>query len=196
MGVRRRRWTVLRLGIGIGVAIVGILGVWPSSVGANTHQEPGIGSSVTAWKRAYGESSARGTPCPMPINCFGPMVHNVDSGRTFRFTAITTTAGVATGFTENFPKNTRATTAIAEIMRTMPRDATRTPVIVDTNGGSCAMFNVTSRTLGKERKIGDSQGVVGVELINGTAYRNLGYSSTNVQMATVVAAATNPADSC
>lgn len=132
----------------------------------------------------------------MPINCFGPMVHNADSGRTFMFTATTTTAGVATGFTENFPNKTKATTAIAEIMRTMPRDATQTPVIVDTNGGSCGMFNVTSRILGKERKIGDPQGVVGVELVNGTANRQPGYSTTNVQTATLVTAATNPANSC
>ena len=124
------------------------------------------------------------------------MVHNSGSGRTFLFTAVTTTAGVATGFTENFPKNTKATTAIAKIMRTMPRDATRTPVIVDTNGGSCGMFNVTSRTLGKVHKIGDSEGVVGVELLHAAANGNSVYSTTNVQTATLVAAATNPADDC
>ena len=196
MGVRHRRWTAIRLAAGIGVAIVGILGAWPGSVGAKTHEEPGIGSSVALWQRAYGESSGPGTPCATHNSCFGRIVHNADNGRTYVFTAVTVTARVITGFTESFPKNTTATTALAEIMRTMPRNATRTPVIVDPNGGSCGMFNVTSPTLGKEPQVGDPQGVVGVELLHNGANGKPVYSTTNVQTATLVAAATNPADDC
>ena len=115
------------------------------------------------------------------------------------FTGVTMTAGVITGFTESFPKNTKATTAVAEIMRTMPPDATRTPVIVDTNAGSCGMFNVTSRTLSRELgrpEIGDREGVVGVELQHGSANRNSVYDTTNVQTATLVAATAAPANDC
>ena len=77
--------------------------------------------------------------------------------------------------------------------------AIRTPVVLGTKGGSCGMFNVTSRTLAKvlgQQKIGDPEGVVGVELQHGAANGNSGYNTTNVQTATLVAAASNPANDC
>lgn len=103
------------------------------------------------------------------------------------------------GYDESFVKDTSASTVVAEIMRTMPAGSTVTPIVVEDNGGSCGLFTISGPTLAQELgapKIGDTQGIVGVELANVGANLNPVYDPSNVQTASLTVVAPDLTTSC
>src|ERR1700677_4266384 len=171
-----------------------------SAAGASTRgQKPGIGWTVTAWKRVYGLSHGPGQLCSAKNSCFVPGLRNGDSGRTYQFTDVDVTRGIISGYQEDFPDNTTVAQAEAATQRTLPPDAQLGSIVIDTNGGSCGMLNVSSPTLIKELntpKIGDTTGTVGIELQHIHSNLNSVYSPSNVQTATVSVVAADPTQSC
>jgi hypothetical protein len=123
----------------------------------------------------------------------------VDSGRTYKFTDVSVTSGVISGYTESFPKGTTLAEVEKAIQRTLPPDAPLGPVAIGTVGGSCGLINVSSPTLVKELdtpKIGDTTGTVGIELQHITSNLNSVYSASNIQTATLSIVALNPTEGC
>ena len=84
-------------------------------------------------------------------------------------------------------------------MQWMPSNATKSAVTVDTNGGSCAVYNITSPTLATllgAPAIGDSQGVLGVELSYTDSNLNISDDPDNVQDATISIEPSDPTTGC
>lgn len=174
-----------------------------SIAGASGQSHPGMGSSVTSLKKAYGVDHGPGSTCSAKNSCFGPVLRNGDSGRTYEFTDVTVTSGIVAGYQpgyqQSFVKGTSAATAVSAIMRTMPAGSSATPIVIDDNGGSCGLFTISGTLLAKELgtpKIGDSQGTVGVELQHIDANLNSVYSPSNVQTATLSVTAFDPTQDC
>jgi hypothetical protein len=186
----------------VAVALVTVLVFVPVSVAHSaSSQRPGRGSTVTAWKHAYGKSDrGPGVLCTARnIYCFGAPVRNTDSGRTYQFAPVDFTAGIVDGYQENFPKGTSLATVEAALSRMLPKDVGAFAVVVDNNGGSCGLINLTSPTLGKELgnpKFGDPQGVIGIELQYIDANLDSVYSPSNVQTVSVGGLAYSPTDNC
>jgi hypothetical protein len=122
------------------------------------------------------------------------------SGETYQFTiTLPIEGGVISGYDENFPNGTTIAEARNAVQQTLPADAKLGPVVIDHNGGSCAMINVSSPTLQAELntpKIGDTTGTVGIEFDRIDANFNTVYSPTNVQTATVTISPEDPTAAC
>jgi hypothetical protein len=192
-GVRSRFGIVALIGVALAILIS------TPALGATSRREPGMGSTSKAWKNAYGVSRGPGSVCSAKDSCFGPVVRNADSGRTYEFTDVDVTKGIISGYQQNFAKNTTLTEVETAIQRTLPTDALLGPVTIDTVGGSCGLINISSPTLLKELntpKIGDTTGTVGIELQHITANLNSVYSTTNIQTATLTIVAFSPSESC
>ena len=73
-------------------------------------------------------------------------------------------------------------------------------ITIDHNGGDCALFNITSATLGKlfgaVPKIGDRQGVIGVELSRVGSNQTLAYAPNDIQTASLSVAPSDPTSGC
>ena len=166
---------------------------------STTTRQPGMGSTVVAWKHAYGVSRGPGALCSAKYSCFGPTVTNDDSGRNYRFADVDVSGGVIAGYQENFPRNTTLAEVETAIARTLPSDAHLGPVVVDMVGGTCGLINFSSPTLMKELntpKIGDTTGTVGIELQHITANLDSVYNPNNIQTATVSLLPFDPTQSC
>src|ERR1039458_2433835 len=85
----------------IAIALVSVLLGVTSPAGAATHQKPGMGSTLKAWKKAYGEKHGPGDACSAKNVCFGAPVHDPTSGRTWQFAPVDFAGGVAGDYSEN-----------------------------------------------------------------------------------------------
>ena len=96
-------------------------------------------------------------------------------------------------------KNTTLAEAEAAIRKTLPGDTTIGPVTIDNNGGSCAFVTASGPTLAKELgnpKVGDPQGIVGIELSTTTDSLNIEYDPNNIQDAALQPLGFDPTSSC
>ena len=170
--------------------------------GATTTPQPGIGSTTSAWKHAYGTRSKLGSIHFDKNACFGGLVNDATSGHTCQFTSVDfAPLGLAGGYAENFPNRTTLATVENALKRTLPKDASFGPVVVDTTGGSCGLIAITSptiaRRLGSSPKTGDPSGIVDVELSRITTNLDTVYSPTNIQTAQVTDGPINsPTSAC
>jgi hypothetical protein len=161
---------------------------------------PGIGSNVKAWANAYGKAQGN---C---VDCYGPEIHNSDSGQTWMY------AGVDPGpaqadhvvliYDMNLAPHTPWLVAENDVLRMLPKDAVINPknsVTIFKNGDqNCGVFTATSATLAKMRamtnpvpgrpKGADPTGVVQVSMSMQNASNNAVYDPNNVQSVTVLAA--------
>jgi hypothetical protein len=179
--------------------ILGLSALTIDGAAASVRHEPGIGAKVTAWKHAYGISKGPGVLCSKKYPCFGPRVHNGDSGNTYEFTQVGVAGGVVFDYTENFPKDTNVAEVEASISKTLPKDAPLGPIVVGRMEGTCGLINAMSPTLLKELdtpKIGDTTGAVGILLEHLTASLGIAYSPHNIQTVMVGPIAENPALGC
>lgn len=175
-----------------------------TAAGAKSKAKPhqvlkGIGATVAEMKDAHGLARGPGQVCTAKDSCFGARVTDATSGKTYLFTSVDIASGLIVGYTQNFRNGTSLAAAEKAILRWFPADAVMGPLTVDDNGGSCGMFNITSPTLGTlfaNPKVGDPQGVVGVELNYINANLNIVYDPHNVQEADVYVGPINPSDSC
>ena len=158
-----------------------------------------MGATVARMKALHGADNGPGPACTAANSCFGAPVTNDESGKTYQFTSVLMSGGLITSYQQNFVPNTNVSTAEAEIMQWMPKDATMSALTVDQNGGSCAMYNITSPTLAtifSARSIGDPQGVLGVKLSYTDSNLNITYDPNNVQEASISIVPSNPTVTC
>ena len=159
----------------------------------------GIGATLAAFKAVHPVDDGLPHVCSASDSCFGPELTNAEYGKTYQFINMLIAVGRITGYQQNFPPGTNVATAESEIIQLMPRDASMGAVSIDNNSGSCAMFDVTSPSLGSvfsNQAIGDPQGVVGVELTYINANGNLYYDPNNIQEANLSTQPVDPTGTC
>jgi hypothetical protein len=159
----------------------------------------GIGTTVVHMKALHGRDEIAGGLCSSGPVCFGSPVKNEEDDK-YQFTAALVSDGIVTGYTQAFPTGTSTATAQSEIMRWMPSDATAGPLTVVNTNGSCAMYDITSPTLATifaaHPSIGDSSGVLGVELSYTDANGNITYDPNNVESASISVSPSDPSGGC
>ena len=169
-----------------------------TSQGAVTTAAAGLGSPVGAFASALGIDS--GDSCAATSPCFGPGVVNGESGTTFEFTSVLVRDGLVLGYDQSFQSRTALAKAEAWVLRYLPADARQGPVTVDTVGGSCALFDVSSATLAAtfagHPSIGDASGIVGVKLSYTDDNDRVLYDPQNIQDAVVTVGPVNPSSPC
>jgi hypothetical protein len=173
------------------VSVIGLVfwlaGSWPAADAARPVREPGVGSSLAAWKTAY----RSGSHCN-PSLCFGPFIENTADGRVHEFVAVQATGSRrVNSYDRAFPSRTSSSEAMLMILATFPSNAKATGITIartKTGSDTCGEFDITSATIGKELGMDDPTGVIGVEFWDGSK----GYSATNVQDALVTDTANTP----
>ena len=158
----------------------------------------GMGANVAEMTAAHGADWKRGGACTAVNACFGPQIFS-EGQKTWQFGDVLVSDGLVTGYTQSFPAGTSLATAETEIMQWMPKDSMLGQLSVDHNGGSCAMLDVTSPTLGKvfsDPKIGDPQGEVGVVMDTITANIETVYNPSDIEEAVLSVAPVDPSTSC
>jgi len=159
----------------------------------------GMGATLGAFKAAHPADNGLPTVCSASDSCFGPELTNAEYGKTYQLINTLIAVGIIIGYQQNFPPGTDLATAQAEILQLMPKDAVMGAITVDDNSGSCAIFNITSSTLGSvfdKQAIGDPQGVVGVELADITSSGNVTYNPEDIQEANLSTQPVDPTSSC
>ena len=192
----RLLWVLCALLLTIGP---GSLALASSPASALAARKPGIGSDLANWKHTYKADRSSEGPCYQRNVCFGHLVRNTDNYRTYQFTYVGVVDGMVLLYQENFSKGTTLRQVENALKQTLPHDVSRFSVVVDRNDGSCGLINVSSPTLAKElsgQKVGDPQGVVGIELQRQTAIQSSVYSTDNIQTATVAVGPLSPSQSC
>jgi hypothetical protein len=102
-------------------------------------------------------------------------------------------------YQENFRNGTTVQQVERALEQSLPANVGRPKLVVGNIGGSCGLINVTSRTLGGELgnpKIGDPQGVVGIELQDLSASHTSVFNPKNVQTAIVAVGPLSLFESC
>ena len=159
----------------------------------------GMGATLARFKTAHPADTGLPHVCSASNSCFGPELTNAEYGDTYQFINALIVDGRITGYQENFRPNTNLSTAEGDVLQSMPDDATMGALNVVNNSGSCAMFDVTSPTLGSifsGPAFGDPQGVVGVELTSISSSGNLTYQPGNIQEANLSTQPVDPASTC
>ena len=162
------------------------------------------GATVEQFIAVHGVDHGPGAFCAAANVCFGPVVMNAESSfgsgdaTTYEFTAVALdTGGIVDIYTQNFADSTPIGEAEAQVLHWMPLDTVAKPLVVDHNGGSCGIWNLTSKTLAQELSpLGDPTGVVGVEFEYIDANLNVTYNPNNVQDASLADLADDPTDTC
>ncbi|MFI5052013.1 MAG: hypothetical protein ACHQBP_03695 [Acidimicrobiales bacterium] len=107
--------------------------------------------------------------------------------------------GLIAGYDQNFVRGTSASAAVAQVLRWLPKDSRVGKITIGHVGGSCGLLNIVSPTLKKvlsNPKIGDPQGVIGVELQYINSNLNIVYNPHNVEVATLAVIPINPKYYC
>lgn len=142
----------------------------------------GFGAKLSDWEKAHPKNL---TGCPAGT-CFGGRVM-ADGQMTDEFTTLMTTGppdNRVDGYTQAIGDGTPLAAAKAAVREVLPRDARTSSFSVQhTSTGSCAMWNLRSKTLGRwfsGRRIGDARGDVGVELSTATSGGTSAFQRNNV----------------
>ena len=117
-----------------------------------SHVRVGIGSSLTAWRAAYGSDSG----CSKNL-CFGNPIPNSPSGK-YQFTEVEfsgRSSPRADSYQEDFANHTSVSFALFNLKLTLPPDSryTKPRVGRDSYGDSCLVINATSASLNKTTRI-------------------------------------------
>jgi hypothetical protein len=155
----------------------------PATPGAWT----GLGAKLADWETAHPQDLAR---CEAGT-CFGDTVGS-DGSTTDQFTLLTTTEAPSyrvDGYEQALPDGTSLASAKAAVRALLPSDTV--PVsfrVAYGSTGSCAFWNLRSSRLGRwfsGRKIGDSQGELGILLDTATTSSASAYDPANINNAIV-----------
>lgn len=161
-----------------------------------------FGSTLAAWEKAHPKGSGgNGSGCSGE-GCYGEKV-TVDGESLYQFTSFSTSGPPeyrVTGYEQVLGENISIEQAKSDVLMFMPPDTKPTAFFVSHEGGSCALWNLKSATLGrllaKDPKIGDTQGAIGVVFGTHNSNDEPSYSPTNVNDAIVGIAASAPGTSC
>lgn len=158
-----------------------------------------MGAPLSAFARAHPQHLAG---CSAGT-CYGNTISNGD-GDCCEFTLLETTGPPANrvdGYTQAFETGTTVGEAKAAVLALMPRDTRTTAYFIqhDSNGATCAFWNIQSATLGKwfsGPKVGDAKGVLGIELSTDDENGNIVYKARDVTDAVVSLAPVDRSTNC
>jgi hypothetical protein len=186
-------------------AIETLVGI-QSNAGAKSvsgRAKPGIGSSIGAWKHTYGQHhgghGAESVCSAKTSSCFGPLIHNSDSGKDYQFVNVYVGDGVVDNNQEQFVNHTNLGEVESQIARTLPKDARFGSVVVDRIGGSCGWISVTVPSLTKllqNPAHADPTGIISITVSYINSNFESVYSPSNVQTAQVSTIPNDPTQSC
>ncbi|HEX3803591.1 MAG TPA: hypothetical protein VHV75_12210 [Solirubrobacteraceae bacterium] len=105
------------------------------------------------------------------------------------------------GYQQSFATGTSVAAAKTDVRALLPKDTKTTAYLVqhDSTGATCVFWDVRSATLGRwlgSPKIGDSKGVIGIELSTADANGNIVYTPADVEAASVGIAAVDHSINC
>lgn len=167
---------------------------------ATTHAATGwtgYGAKVADWASAH----EQGAGCA-PNQCSGPTVQTGPNESEHEFTSVD--AGGAEdridGYTQALGESVIPAAAKQDVLALLPRDTHTLDFWVEhgTNG-SCGLWNVQSATLAHwlaDPKIGDPQGVLGIDLYKPNANGESEYSESGVAFANVTLAKNGHGTGC
>jgi hypothetical protein len=159
----------------------------------------GMGAPLSSFASAHPKNLAH---CSAGT-CFGSQLTNSE-GSTTEFTLVQTTGGPdgrVDGYTQAFNDGTTVAEAKGAVLALMPRATKTTAYFIqhDGNGATCAFWNVQSATLGKwfsTPKVGDSRGVMGIELSTVDANGNAIFKAGDVTEAIINLAPVDRSQNC
>ncbi len=104
------------------------------------------------------------------------------------------------GYEQALGDRTSLAVAKADVLKLLPSDTTTTAFWIDHENGSCALWNLKSLTLGRwfaaDKKVGDSQGALGVDLSAHDSNDESVFNPNNVSIAIVSIAPAKKGTSC
>lgn len=129
----------------------------------------GFGATEAEWDNHHNADTTKA-----PGSAFGPIVTTSDGEQGDEYADVAYGGGRVTGYNLQLPDGTSLTAAEAIVAEQLPSDAKLTGTYHSTfpDGGTCLYLNYTSSILKRllaAPQIGDSQGIVGVELWTLTA---------------------------
>jgi hypothetical protein len=160
-----------------------------------------LGGTLNGFTAVHGVDSGPGAICSDANVCFGPRLVNDESAPapTYEFTSVGLGGGIVTDYDMNFANGTTIADAKAEVLRWLPQDTAATLFGIDHNGGSCAIWNLRSRTLARvlgAPSIGDPSGILTVEFSYIDANLNTVYEPNNVESASILIIPGSLSDMC
>lgn len=159
----------------------------------------GIGATLAMFTSAHSADSGLPHVCSASDSCFGSELTNAEYGATYQFINALIVERRITGYQQNFRPDTDLASVQADVLQLFPSDARAGALTVVDNSGSCAMFDVTSPTLGtlfSGPAFGDPQGVIGVELTYIDQAGDLAYDASNIQEANLSMQPVDPTSTC
>jgi hypothetical protein len=173
----------------------------PTPIPAPTVPGGDLASAIDEFAAVHPRYVGPGVICHAENSCFGPTLVNDESGPNLspEFGDVSVDAGIVDGYTMNFATGTTIAEAKAEVLAWLPRDTVTTYYAINHTNGSCAMWNVRSKTLGLvlgAPSIGDPQGDLGITLGYVDANFDNVYESTNIEHADIDVAPDDPSDGC
>jgi hypothetical protein len=150
----------------------------------------GFGAKLADWETAHPKQTGG---CPAGT-CFGEPLA-IGGETRYQFQLLTTGPETRVeGYEQSFGAGTTVAAAKAEVLRLMPRDTGTVSFSVQhTASGSCAFWNLRSRTLGRYLS---AAGTVGIEFSNASPSGQWAYSPGDVHSATVGTAPLTSGSEC
>jgi hypothetical protein len=162
----------------------------------------GFGAQLAHWESAHPKGSGgAGSGCTNE-GCFGEEL-DVGGETVHQFTGFSTTGAPeyrVEGYDQAFRDGTSIGVAKVAVRKLLPPDAHPTAFFVShSETGSCASWNLTSKTVGRwfgTKKIGDTQGRVTVTFDTLSSSNDPEFSTSNVTHAGVSIGATQKGTNC
>jgi hypothetical protein len=147
----------------------------------------GLGAKLSDWETAHPKNS---TGCSAG-GCYGARVM-ADGSLMDQFVLVSTTGAPeyrVDGYEQAIGDGTPLATAKAAVLGLLPKDTRTTAFwIAHTETGSCALWNLQSKTLGQwfgGKKVGDPQGHLGIVLASATTEGTSAFAPNNVPHASI-----------
>ena len=192
---KHRKLTII---IGAFIVLTIMIGVVADRSTKAVSSHIGIGSTISQMVSAHSADQGPGDVCAAANSCFGRTVTNDESGKTYQFTGALTGSGLIEYYQQNFTKGTTAASAVAQVLKYLPKDARAGPIVVGHNGAnSCGLLNITSPTLARiftqagQTASGHPAGELGIVLQYVNSNLTIVYDLSNVEEALVTPVSIN-----
>jgi hypothetical protein len=171
----------------------------PVATATGTLGWTGMGATLADWERAH----PKGSDGCSAGHCYGRKVQLNPGESMYEFTT-TETSGPpekrVTGYTQALGEGVILAAAKAAVLQVLPLDTKTLAFWVEHKAGSCALWNVRSATLGRwfaaNPHVGDSQGVLGIDLRYTNANGESEYDPNKLSIASIGVAANHRGDGC
>jgi ABC-type Fe3+-hydroxamate transport system substrate-binding protein len=159
----------------------------------------GLGAKLPEWESVH----PRGTEGCSAGYCYGGKVQLGPNESQYEFITVETSGppdNRVDGYTQALGEGVIVAAAKAAVLKLLPSDTRTLAFWVEHQNGSCASWNVRSATLGRwfaaNPKVGDPQGIIGINLYTPNSNGESEYSPNKVSLANVGVAPERHGISC